>query len=199
MEKDLGRDDWLKAARLALLRGGVEAVRVEKLARALRVTKGSFYWHFKDREELLDLLLREWEGEAAEIALHLGKCSSREKTMKLLQLLAERARLSEQGDVPSDAAIFAWASTSPEVARRVNRCELERIRLLDTVGGQPEWSEIFYLVWLGFVARGQRVPAFRKRFPFIARTMLDLLLPPKTKPRKAGPAVRKPVHSQKTR
>src|SRR5258707_854802 len=124
MEKDLGRNDWLKVARLELLEGGVEAVRVEKLARALRVTKGSFYWHFKDREELLDLLLREWESEAAEIAGHLGQGSSREKTTKLLQLLEERARLSEQGDVPSDAAIFAWASTSPEVARRVNRCEL---------------------------------------------------------------------------
>jgi AcrR family transcriptional regulator len=199
MEKDLGRNDWLKAARLALLEGGVEAVRVEKLARALRVTKGSFYWHFKDREELLDLLLREWEGEAAEIERHLGQGSSREKTMKLLQLLVERARLSEQGDVPSDAAIFAWASMSPEVARRVNRCELERIRLLETISGQPDRSEIFYLGWLGFVARGQRVPGFRKRFPFIARTMLDLLLPPKSKSRKAGPGVRKPGRSQKTR
>src|ERR1017187_2761901 len=63
MGKDLSRNDWLKAARLALLTGGVEAVRVEKLARNLRVTKGSFYWHFKGREELLDLLLREWEEE----------------------------------------------------------------------------------------------------------------------------------------
>jgi len=57
MDRDLGQDDWLRAARLALLRGGVEAVRVEKLARDLGVTKGSFYWHFKDRDELLELLL----------------------------------------------------------------------------------------------------------------------------------------------
>src|SRR5215831_18160375 len=63
MDKDLGRADWLKAARMALLQGGVEAVRVEKLARNLCVTKGSFYWHFRDREELLEALLREWEVE----------------------------------------------------------------------------------------------------------------------------------------
>ena len=63
MERDLGRDDWLQAARLALLKGGVEAVRVERLSRDLHVTKGSFYWHFKHREELLELLLREWEEE----------------------------------------------------------------------------------------------------------------------------------------
>ena len=46
MEQSLGKSDWLRAARLALLHGGVEAVRVERLARDLHVTKGSFYWHF---------------------------------------------------------------------------------------------------------------------------------------------------------
>ena len=52
------RKEWLRTARLALLRGGPDEVRVERLARDLRVTKGSFYWHFKDREELLAKL---WE------------------------------------------------------------------------------------------------------------------------------------------
>ena len=79
MERDLEREDWLRAARLALLRGGVEAVRVEKLARDLDVTKGSFYWHFKDRDELLDLLLREWESEVQEIVLQIGRGSRRER------------------------------------------------------------------------------------------------------------------------
>src|SRR5438128_10889157 len=55
--------DWLKAARLALLHRGPDAVRVEPLARGLGVTKGSFYWHFKDRNALLEALLREWEEE----------------------------------------------------------------------------------------------------------------------------------------
>jgi AcrR family transcriptional regulator len=181
MEKNLGRNDWLKAARIALLKGGVEAVRVEKLARKLRVTKGSFYWHFQDRDELLDLLLREWEGEMAEIIARLGRKSARETLLTLLPLLAERARLSEKGEVPSDAAIFAWATVSPEVARRVNRAEQERIKMLTRITGHADRIEIFYLAWLGFVARGQRVPGFRKRFPQIARTMLKLLLPPESK------------------
>lgn len=179
----MGRSDWLKAARRALLKGGVEAVRVEKLARTLHVTKGSFYWHFKNRKALLDLLLREWEGEMAEIIPRLGRRSARQTLLTFLRLLAERVRLSELGDVPSDAAIFAWATVSPKVARRVNRAEQERIKLLARISGQPDRIEFLYLAWLGFVARGQRVPGMRKRFPQFAQMMLKLLLPSKSKGR----------------
>ncbi|MBR9990945.1 MAG: helix-turn-helix transcriptional regulator, partial [Gemmatimonadetes bacterium] len=44
-----GREEWLSAAAQAMSDGGVEAVRVEAIARDLSITKGSFYWHFKDR------------------------------------------------------------------------------------------------------------------------------------------------------
>lgn len=57
----LGREAWIAAGLAALSSGGVEAVRVEVLARALHVTKGSFYWHFADRRELLDAIVAHWE------------------------------------------------------------------------------------------------------------------------------------------
>jgi AcrR family transcriptional regulator len=192
MERNLNRDDWLRAARLALLKGGAEAVRVAKLARGLGVTKGSFYWHFKDRDELLELLLREWESEGQEILAQLGGASGRQAAATLIQILIERARSSEEGKVPSDAAILAWASVSPRVARRVNRAEEERIKLFaQVIGGRSRGRvEVLYLAWLGFVARGQRVPAFRKRFPEIARTMLDLLTAAKPERRRRGRAER---------
>ena len=181
MDTGVGREDWLRAARQALLRGGVEAVRVEKLARDLGVTKGSFYWHFKERDDLLDLLLREWESEVPEMLLELGGRSEHEKIRGLVRLLEQRAKLSEQGKVPSDAAIFAWASVDREVARRVNKAEEKRIQLLKQFVGGRDRMEIFYLVWLGFVARGQRVPESRKRFPEIARFLLASLSRPKAK------------------
>lgn len=180
MEKDLSRNDWLKAARLGLLTGGVEAVRVEKLARNLRVTKGSFYWHFKDREELLDLLLREWEEELLkDIIPRLNGRRGREALRMLLRLMVARVPLGEEGILPSDAAMFTWASVSPVVAQRVNRAERKRIRLLKTIIGRALHVELIYLVWVGFVARGQRDPDSRKRFPQIARMMLDLFPPGK--------------------
>jgi len=88
-----------------------------------------------------------------------------------------QSRLSEEGKDPSDAAIFAWASVNPRVAHRVNKADEERFRLLVRLGRRDQ-MELFYLVWLGFVARGQRVPESRKRFPEIARTTLRLFRTP---------------------
>ena len=177
MDRDLGRDDWLRAARLALLKGGASEVRVERLARDLRVTKGSFYWHFKDREELLELLLREWEDDFPEIIKQLKGLRGRKALLLLLRLVVEQAPLGEKGMLSSDAAIFTWASVSPDVARRVNRAEKKRIKLLKQIIGDPDRTEILYLAWLGFVARGKRVPGSRERFPQIARAMLELFPP----------------------
>ena len=56
----LTREDWISGAWDMLGENGLDGVRVEPLARRLGVTKGSFYWHFKGREELLDALLRRW-------------------------------------------------------------------------------------------------------------------------------------------
>ena len=55
--------DWIRAATARLAQEGIEAVRVEVLARDLLVSKGSFYWHFRDREDLLNSVLSHWEGE----------------------------------------------------------------------------------------------------------------------------------------
>lgn len=45
----------------ALVEGGIGAVRIDVLARALKVTRGSFYWHFKDRDAVLRAALERWE------------------------------------------------------------------------------------------------------------------------------------------
>jgi AcrR family transcriptional regulator len=57
----LSRQQWIDAALDALTEGGVAAVAVEPLAARLGVTKGSFYWHFRTRDELLAAALAEWE------------------------------------------------------------------------------------------------------------------------------------------
>ncbi len=59
--ESLGPGDWAEAALDALARGGVAAVAVEPLAKALGTTKGSFYWHFADRNALLEATLGLWE------------------------------------------------------------------------------------------------------------------------------------------
>lgn len=66
----LGRDDWLDAAFRAAVDHGFDAIRVLSLAEDLKVTRGSFYWHFKDHADLIAALIERWR--AREIALYPG-------------------------------------------------------------------------------------------------------------------------------
>jgi len=63
------KKSWLDAALQALASGGIDQVRVESLAKKLGVTKGSFYWHFKDREQFLDELLNFWAEQSTQVVI----------------------------------------------------------------------------------------------------------------------------------
>lgn len=62
----LTREDWVQAALRAIESGGISAVAVETLAAALGATKGSFYWHFRDRRELVIAALERWAADSNE-------------------------------------------------------------------------------------------------------------------------------------
>lgn len=62
----LTEHDWKRAALQAICDGGIAAVAVEPLARILGVSKGSFYWHFGTRDELLQAALELWEHDEAD-------------------------------------------------------------------------------------------------------------------------------------
>src|SRR5262249_32125428 len=59
----LTRDDWITAALAAIADAGLAAVAVEPLAASLGATKGSFYWHFENRDALLEAAIGRWEKE----------------------------------------------------------------------------------------------------------------------------------------
>lgn len=58
--------DWTNAALLAIADNGIPNVSVERLAKQLGVTKGSFYWHFANREALIEAALGVWETQATQ-------------------------------------------------------------------------------------------------------------------------------------
>ena len=62
---------WIETGLRALAAGGPDAVRIDQLSRSLGATRGSFYWHFTDREALLTSLLDTWEREATDEVLPL--------------------------------------------------------------------------------------------------------------------------------
>ena len=64
---NLSRKDWIDFALQKLSKEGIDKVTIAALARDLKVTKGSFYWHFKDREDLLKAMLVRWEETGSEV------------------------------------------------------------------------------------------------------------------------------------
>lgn len=59
-KEQLSRDAWLDAAAVAIAEGGFDNVRVLLLAKKLGVTRGSFYWHFRDHQDLITSFLYRW-------------------------------------------------------------------------------------------------------------------------------------------
>src|SRR5215208_6112236 len=153
MDNPLGREDWLRAARRVLLTRGADGVRVEPLARDLGVTKGSFYWHFANRGDLLEALLVEWEQETSLLSEALRRANPRGELPAIVAELSRRNLASERGESPSDAAIFAWAANDPDVARRVNRVEEERMQLFRKLTGKKALADLFYYAYHGFLLR----------------------------------------------
>jgi AcrR family transcriptional regulator len=166
----LSRDDWMRAARLALLRAGANGVRVELLARALKVTKGSFYWHFRDLAALKAALLAEWEAESELLTEALGEADG---LRRLIAALTERVVASERGEVPSDAAIFRWAAIDPAIVERVDRAEAERIALIRRLARRPEVGDLFYTAYLGYILRRRHAPDADAQFSILARFALE--------------------------
>ena len=77
----LSAGDWERGALEMIADEGVAALAVEALARRLGVTKGSFYWHFKNREALLQAALMRWEADdERELQQHIGATGDHPRT-----------------------------------------------------------------------------------------------------------------------
>jgi AcrR family transcriptional regulator len=147
----LGREEWVEAARRMLAEGGVEAVRVEVLARTLRVTKGSFYWHFADRGDLLRALLAHWETERTEDVIEEAKKSGSNPAGQLLALF----EASAYADDRLEGAIRSWATGDAAAAAAVERVDRRRLEhligLFEELGFQKEDAR--RRAYLGYLAR----------------------------------------------
>jgi AcrR family transcriptional regulator len=121
------KPQWLRAGLEALRKGGVGAVRVERLAGEVGVTKGSFYHHFRDRGALLEALLDFWSREMTDAEF--------ERLRELRGGLAGRLHalaidVLEHGMGRYDPAIRAWARSDRKVAATVAQVDRRRVRAL---------------------------------------------------------------------
>jgi AcrR family transcriptional regulator len=144
-EARFGRDAWLTAARAALIDEGVGGLEVGKLARKMRATRGSFYWFFESRDELLNCVVIDWElNNTAKFRSVLRDTGANGK--EEFQALCDMW-VSESGYSPQwDAAMREWARISPRVEAVVRRVDEMRISIIQRIFKDMGYDEPVALV-----------------------------------------------------
>jgi len=123
-----GPDDWIRAAQQVLQSRSIDAVRVEVLAKEMGVTKGSFYWHFKDRDDLIRRMLTAWRDAATEQIIFRFESrglSARELIRDLLTLPFRGASAKEAA--ATELAIRAWARRDDAARSVLDEVDAKRL------------------------------------------------------------------------
>jgi AcrR family transcriptional regulator len=155
--------DWTNAAFARLSSHGIEAVRVEVLARDLRVSKGSFYWHFRDRGDLLERMLDLWEIDELRWLEKENGAGAAARWARFV------ARSADPERIRREVALRSWARQDERVAMRVAELDRKKTRLIAAVlldigftgSAAQKWSEVALLVCLGWIERASRDPTFQ--------------------------------------
>ena len=122
---------------------GVDGVRVEILAKRLKVTKGSFYWHFKDRQALLDAMLDTWRRRATLAVIDHMETLHELASVRIASMLQVpfRAHNPEEG-VNLELSIRQWGLRDERALSVLSEVDNLRLRyigaLLEKNGTPPE-------------------------------------------------------------
>lgn len=174
------REVWLSAAKAAFVETGLDSVKIQPLAARLKLSRTSFYWFFKDRDELLSALLERWESQntGAFIAACEGYAESIcEAILNLIVVFQDQ----EMFDPQLDFAIRGWAHQSEPVMARVNAADAQRLAVIRTMFRRFDYpadeadvrARTVYLTQIGYIAmqvredratRLARVPDYVRTF-----------------------------------
>lgn len=164
----ISRERWIDVARAMLVREGIGAVKVNRLAKKLGVTRGGFYWRFKNLADLQEALVEDWrKSNTAPFLAALGGTGDPGERLRA----AFRLWLDERDFDPGyDAAVRAWARVSRKVASAVHEVDDQRIEALKRLfmdGGYEEKeafirARITYFHQVGYYAMGMRESTKRR-------------------------------------
>lgn len=123
----LDRNNWVEAAIDVLAKEGVTGLRVEVLAKRCGVTKGSFYWHFKDRQDLLEAVLERWkEGRIRDIEKTTTVAPGQEREQLHYAIEVYGASRNRKG-MSIELAVRDWARHDSQAASVVEAVDLYRL------------------------------------------------------------------------
>ena len=171
---------WLKAAYDVLTESGVEAVKIMPLAKRLGLTRTGFYWHFRDRDALLEAMIRHWEDKNT--GNLVARCDAYAETICEAVFNLFDCWLDDTlFDSPLDLAIRNWARNDAALQTRLDRADLRRKAAMEAMflrfGYTPAEAEVRTLTMIytqiGYISmqvredrtlRMSRMPAYIKVF-----------------------------------
>ena len=125
----MSREAWADAALIALGQGGLEAIAVEPIAAMLGVTKGSFYWHFTSRQELLEAALLRWEELATRVVVdELSSISDPRERLRAILTVTVSSHPNNRVELA-----LLGAGANPTVAAAAARVHAARTDFLATI------------------------------------------------------------------
>jgi len=127
MKKRVSKDQWLQAALESLIENGVNGIAIERIAKQLDTSKSGFYWHFKNRDDLLNHLLNYWEAEFTDTVInnisHLD-----ESAEKKLQITSDMIMQHQLGRY--DMAFRTWGNEDNVVKKRIKKIDRKRLNYI---------------------------------------------------------------------
>lgn len=141
MRTQLDRNEWIDSAIEALAEEGIAGMRVEALAKRFGVTKGSFYWHFKDRQDLFSAVLQTWkEGRIRDIDKQSWATPGKECDQLLRIIDIYSANRNRKG-ISIELAVRDWARRDAQahaIVEEVDTYRLESTRRLFVASGRSD-------------------------------------------------------------
>lgn len=150
----LNAESWLYAGFRALAEKGPNGLKAEAIARDLKTTKGSFYWHFKDIPDFKMQMMALWEERAHEgVTKIINEVDGAEARLHLLIKIAS-ANDTKHGGAAAEPAIRDWMRYDDMVRQTVERVDQGRIRYLsgilaDAGVSDPLAARVFYAALIG--------------------------------------------------
>jgi len=166
MTDQLSARDWLDQGLKVLAERGFTALKAEPLAKAMGVSRGSFYWHFADIGAFHAAILKHWREVAAEqIIANLEAASGTDNPLQLL------LRQAFGGKLALENAVRIWATHDPVARRAVQAIDRRRAsyveRLLRASGLAPKAArsraQILYWAFVGFALSDKPLPRERQQ------------------------------------
>ncbi|PDT81284.1 TetR/AcrR family transcriptional regulator [Sinorhizobium sp. BJ1] len=167
-------DVWLGAAYESLLEAGVEAVKIQPLAKKLNLSRTSFYWFFKDREELLDALVSRWREKNTGNLVKQAEAYAEtvaEAMLNVFDCWLDGGLFDSQFEF----AVRSWALQSPETLKEVQNADHQRLDALSRmflrfgydVAHADVRARTIYLVQIGYITMQTRedISVRMKRIP----------------------------------